>query len=165
MNLARCTDSAKRMKHDAASNSNKYGKTNVANEHIYLKRYRQTNSLTSWNAKLNRWDYKKITQCDFEVTLLFYIDGLVQEKRNSIANALELRLSCTNPTIYASAISFVEAAIKSEKDYDPVFIVSGNGRIIQHLRLLRYLQIMLHIQFHAVRTFTCICISVLYCNV
>ena len=27
------------------------------------------------------------------------IDGLVQERRNSIANALELRLSCTNPSI------------------------------------------------------------------
>ena len=26
-----------------------------------------------------------------------YIDGLVKERRNSIANALELRLSCTNP--------------------------------------------------------------------
>ena len=28
-----------------------------------------------------------------------YIDGLVQERRNSIAIALELRLSCTNPSI------------------------------------------------------------------
>ena len=28
------------------------------------------------------------------------IDGLMQERRNSIANALELRLSCTNPSIY-----------------------------------------------------------------
>ena len=28
-----------------------------------------------------------------------YINGLVQERRNSIANALELRLSCTNPSI------------------------------------------------------------------
>ena len=28
-----------------------------------------------------------------------YFDGLVQERRNSIANALELRLSCTNPPI------------------------------------------------------------------
>ena len=28
-----------------------------------------------------------------------YIDGLVQERRNSIANALELRCSCTNPLI------------------------------------------------------------------
>ena len=29
---------------------------------------------------------------------LVQIDGLVQERRNSIANALELRLSCTNPS-------------------------------------------------------------------
>ena len=29
-----------------------------------------------------------------------YIDGLVQERHNSIANALELRLSCTNPSIW-----------------------------------------------------------------
>ena len=29
-----------------------------------------------------------------------YIDDLVQERRNYIANALELRLSCTNPSIY-----------------------------------------------------------------
>ena len=28
-----------------------------------------------------------------------HIDGLVQERRNSIANALELRLSCINPSI------------------------------------------------------------------
>ena len=28
-----------------------------------------------------------------------HFDGLVQERRNSIANALELRLSCTNPSI------------------------------------------------------------------
>ena len=27
------------------------------------------------------------------------IDGLVQERRNSVANALELLLSCTNPSI------------------------------------------------------------------
>ena len=27
------------------------------------------------------------------------IDGLVQERGNSIANALELRLSCTNPSM------------------------------------------------------------------
>ena len=29
-----------------------------------------------------------------------HIDGLVQDRRNSIANALELRLSCSNPSIY-----------------------------------------------------------------
>ena len=33
-----------------------------------------------------------------------HIDGLVQERRNSIANALELRLSCTNPSIYGIKI-------------------------------------------------------------
>ena len=30
---------------------------------------------------------------------IVYIDGLVQEKRNFIANALELCLSCTNLSI------------------------------------------------------------------
>ena len=30
-----------------------------------------------------------------------YIDGLVQGRRNSIANALELHLSCTKPSLYA----------------------------------------------------------------
>ena len=45
-----------------------------------------------------------------DMSLLFsrdiyrYIDGLVQERRNSIANALELRLSCTNPSILCSSI-------------------------------------------------------------
>ena len=35
-----------------------------------------------------------------ESTIWEDIDKLVQERRNSIANALELRLSCTNPLIY-----------------------------------------------------------------
>ena len=30
-----------------------------------------------------------------------YISGLMQERRNSIANALELSLSRTNPSIYS----------------------------------------------------------------
>ena len=29
-----------------------------------------------------------------------HLDALVQERRNSIANALELRLSCTNQSVY-----------------------------------------------------------------
>ena len=43
--------------------------------------------------------------CDF----MFYgeyFDGLVQERLNSIANALELRLSWTNPSIYARKVMF-----------------------------------------------------------
>ena len=35
-------------------------------------------------------------------TLQPTIDGLAQERRNSIANALESRLSCTNPSIFRS---------------------------------------------------------------
>ena len=35
--------------------------------------------------------------------LVTHINGLVQERRNSIANVLELRLSCTNPSIYRYA--------------------------------------------------------------
>ena len=34
--------------------------------------------------------------------LNYHIDGLVQERRNSIATALELRLSCTNPSTWDS---------------------------------------------------------------
>ena len=30
----------------------------------------------------------------------YHIDGLMQERRNSIANALELRLPCTYPSKY-----------------------------------------------------------------
>ena len=32
---------------------------------------------------------------------IYNIDELVQERRNSIANALELRVSCTNPLMTA----------------------------------------------------------------
>ena len=32
-------------------------------------------------------------------TAIEYIDGLVRERRNSSANALELHLSCTDPLI------------------------------------------------------------------
>ena len=36
-----------------------------------------------------------------------YIDGLMQERRNSIANAWELRLSCINPSIYDILIRYI----------------------------------------------------------
>ena len=43
--------------------------------------------------------------CDFTVWYyslfwLQYFNGLVQERRNSIANAIELHLYCTNPSIF-----------------------------------------------------------------
>ena len=54
------------------------------------------------------WGTKAAQQCCIpkEVTIVFtwlyvyHIDGLVQERRNSSALALELHLSCTNPLIW-----------------------------------------------------------------
>ena len=47
---------------------------------------------------------------DGTVKIIFFviaqhIDGLVQERRNSIAKALELHLSCTNPSTHSVDIS------------------------------------------------------------
>ena len=47
--------------------------------------------LVEW---LEKFPWKALIQLKFADT-----DGLMQERRNSIASALELRLSCTNPSI------------------------------------------------------------------
>ena len=39
------------------------------------------------------------------IYIYIYLDGLVQERRNSIANALELRLSCTNPSLCSLSVA------------------------------------------------------------
>ena len=39
----------------------------------------------------------------FEIDIIFYIDGLVQGRRNSIADVLELLQSCTKPRIISDA--------------------------------------------------------------
>ena len=36
-----------------------------------------------------------------------HIDGSMQERRNSIANALELHLSCTHPSIYSVLLGII----------------------------------------------------------
>ena len=48
---------------------------------------------------LNLITYSQVTQSVLLIVYINrdYIDGLVQERPNSIAKALELRLSCTNP--------------------------------------------------------------------
>ena len=64
------------------------------------KQQENTNTLSVkpevWGASANR--------CKYALYIQLYqwdnIDGLVQERRNSIANALELRLSYTNPSIW-----------------------------------------------------------------
>ena len=45
------------------------------------------------------------------------IDELVQERRNSIVNALELRRSCTNPPILFQIVQFTG---DSGEHYSPV---------------------------------------------
>ena len=43
--------------------------------------------------------WKSLVDADGLVPYDYHIDGLMPERRNYIANALELRLSCTNPLI------------------------------------------------------------------
>ena len=84
----------------------------------YLKNYNYTiwhNTvlyLVSPTLRLVRWltcwlaifKYPKHNSCanisHFFCHLQLHIDGLMQERHNSIANALELCLSCTNPSIW-----------------------------------------------------------------
>ena len=48
----------------------------------------------------NKLNYVNTNTHVHKATALEYIYGLVQERRNFIANSLELRLSCTNTSIY-----------------------------------------------------------------
>ena len=49
---------------------------------------------------MTRYDELHISLNIFFLKSDHYIDGLVQERRNPIANSLELRLSCTKPSIW-----------------------------------------------------------------
>ena len=50
----------------------------------------------------NNWNEQKCVWCLLIAVIgdWYYINGLMQERRNSIANALELCLSCINPVNY-----------------------------------------------------------------
>ena len=52
---------------------------------------------------------------DIQMVLNHHIDGLVQERRNSSALAMELRLSCTNPSICAVVVIDVDFNWKTLK--------------------------------------------------
>ena len=59
--------------------------------------------LTMIYYRMKLWKLWSVGTAEFNTAyfhaLWFYeVDGLVQERRNSISNALELRLSCTNPS-------------------------------------------------------------------
>ena len=53
----------------------------------------ETTSVSHWILMVSRCSKAAISQFGW------YINELIQERRNSIANALELRLSCINPMI------------------------------------------------------------------
>ena len=53
-----------------------------------------------------------------------YLNGLVQERHNSIANALELRLSCTNPSIY-DCTSQIQISVKITNFTTYVSVLTG----------------------------------------
>ena len=58
-----------------------------------------------------------------------HVDGLVQERCNSIANALELRISCTNPSIWNPKVPVtqeIEGGMPFHKLHVDIFW--GNGK-------------------------------------
>ena len=56
-----------------------------------------------------------------------HFDGLEQERRNSIANALELRLSCTNPSIYSSPLQLIHYSPYITSHYITLVIAKPTG--------------------------------------
>ena len=86
----------------------------------YTGRLRWSESSGTTFAMFISWQNAKIRQVYWSIRLLVhasvclavrswcvsYFDGLMQERRNSIANALKLRLFCTNPSICLNSKTF-----------------------------------------------------------
>ena len=61
-----------------------------------------------------------LSEVHLHVLCIYHFDGLVQERRNSIANALELRLSCTNPSTCAAVhiqVAYFKTAVTALLNY------------------------------------------------
>ena len=61
----------------------------------------------------------------------FHIDGLIQERCNSIANALELHLYCTNPSICRVVIR--SPFIKTRHSYNCLTFIIGILILLRHI--------------------------------
>ena len=59
-----------------------------------------------------------------------HFDELVQERRNSIANALELHLSCTNQTIWKSCVHNFNQFISAPTGLQPLPYLSASSRMM-----------------------------------
>ena len=74
---------------------------NKANSIYSLKLWDVTKEINTIIAR--PWEPKQsvtLVHTSFPLCIHVYINGLVQERRNSSALAMELRLSCTNPSIW-----------------------------------------------------------------
>ena len=60
-----------------------------------------------------RLDVCQISELPKRASFDHDIDGLAQERHNSVANARGLRLSCTNPPIYETKIYWKKSEIKT----------------------------------------------------
>ena len=64
-----------------------------------------------FSAPYSIYNYRVSNVKMFCLNITENIDGLVQERRNSIANALELCLSCTNLSIYNMRVIELEPSV------------------------------------------------------
>ena len=63
-------------------------------------------------------------------SMLYHTDGLMQERRNFIANALELRLSCTNQSIHDLTLCLLWQKYVVTLHSDMVLTAEGTDRIL-----------------------------------
>ena len=57
-----------------------------------------------------------LSNINLDISFHSHFDGFVQERRNSIALAMELRLSCTNPSI-SSSLNLCDSEILPNTQY------------------------------------------------
>ena len=67
--------------------------------------------------------------CRLALSHHLYVNRLVQERRNSIANAMELCLSCTNPSMY----SCITWCLYNSSEYDMEALVKPAGSRTLHM--------------------------------
>ena len=84
------------------------------------------------------WPVKMSIICEAMMLMWSYhIDGLMQERRNSIANALELRLSCINPKRAGTELSCfnkVKIIAADVQHQQPWYWLCRMGRSMSYLR-------------------------------
>ena len=87
--------------------------------------------LTHWG--LDKWP----PFCRWHVRCIFF-DGLMQERCNSSALAMELRLSCSNPSIYALNKISLKYVFKSQLGNMSTLICSGNGSVPSGIKAITW---------------------------